>query len=432
MTREPVKRLSPLAWVVVLFAAGLIGLVAYYFAFAGKQSEHLREWLMQNESWVVYLLPAIGLVTITLLRVRFFRGTEGTGIPQTIAALQFEDEGERQKLLSPKILFGKIILTTLGLCSGASMGREGPTVQAGACIMYYCKRILHVPQHLAQKGLIVAGGAAGIAAAFNAPVAGIVFSIEEIGRSFDKRNVSVLLSVVIVACAVCVGFFGEYWFYGEVQLFEVTHVEWLMVPVIAIGMGLLGGFFSHAIVCIYPKVMKGMLKRPIIIPLCIGLAIGFLGWLSSGQTLGTGFLEAKGMLIHGNEMDWYYAPLRLLATALTLLSGIPGGLFDPSLSAGAGFGQWFTSLAQSFEWTASVDSKIIMMIAMACFFSAVVQSPVTAVVIMVEMTDSVHATMPMLAGALIAYAISKRICTCSIYVSLAKSYFKDSCDEAPR
>jgi H+/Cl- antiporter ClcA len=89
-------------------------------------------------------------------------------------------------------------------------------------------------------------------------------------------------------------------------------------------------------------------------------------------------------------------------------------------------------LAQSFEWSASVDSKIIMMIAMACFFSAVVQSPVTAVVIMVEMTDSVHATMPMLAGALIAYAISKRICTCSIYVSLAKSYFKDSCDEAPR
>ena len=140
MTREPVKRLSPLAWVVVLFAAGLIGLVAYYFAFAGKQSEHLREWLLQNESWVVYLLPAIGLVTITLLRVRFFRGTEGTGIPQTIAALQFEDEGERQKLLSPKILFGKIILTTLGLCSGASMGREGPTVQAGACIMYYCKK----------------------------------------------------------------------------------------------------------------------------------------------------------------------------------------------------------------------------------------------------------------------------------------------------
>ena len=135
----------------------------------------------------------------------------------------------------------------------------------------------------------------------------------------------------------------------------------------------------------------------------------------------------------GEELDWYYAPLRLFATALTLLSGIPGGLFDPSLSAGAGFGQWFSDLAHTFEWGKDVDSKMIMMIAMACFFAAVVQSPITSVVIMAEMTNSIYAIMPMLAGALIAYAISTRICSCSIYVALASTYFKDSrLDESPR
>ena len=175
-----------------------------------------------------------------------------------------------------------------------------------------------------------------------------------------------------------------------------------------------------------------MLRRPILVPMAIGLAIGLLGWVSSGQTLGTGFVEAKGMLIHGEQMEWYYAPLRLLATGLTLLSGIPGGLFDPSLSVGAGFGQWISELMQNFTWAENVNSNTIMMISMACFFAAVVQSPITAVVIMVEMTDTVHATMPMLAGAIIAYAISRRICACSLYVALASHYFNESEGDAPR
>ena len=425
--QQPIdKHLSVFGWLAIISGALLVGIVAYYFAFAGEQSEDARAFLLDRMAWVAYLLPAIGLITITLLRIRFFQGTEGTGIPQTIASLQMEDESQKETMLSPKILCGKIILTTLGLFSGASMGREGPTVQAGACIMFYLRKFVAIPQHLMQHGLIIAGGAAGIAAAFNAPIAGIVFSIEEIGRTFDKRNLSVLIATVLIACCVCIGLFGNYWFYGEVHASHASHADWMLVPFIAIVMGLLGGLFSHFIVSLYPRVMSAMMRRPIVVPMLLGLGIGFLGWVSSGQTLGTGFLEAQGMLMHDEKMVWHYAPLRLAATALTLLSGIPGGLFDPSLSAGAGFGQWIAHAAHQFEWGASVDPKIIMMVAMACFFAGVVQSPMTAVIIMVEMTDTVHATLPMLAGALIAYAVSRRVCTCSIYVALASNYFKDS------
>ena len=253
-----------------------------------------------------------------------------------------------------------------------------------------------------------------------------MFSIEEIGRSFDKRNLGVILTVVLISCVVCIGLFGDYWFYGNVQAEYASMATWVFVPVIAICMGILGGLFSRFIVVTYPRVSSLLIRRPIVAPLTIGLAIGFAAWLSGGSSLGTGFLEAQRMLTEGAEMSWYYAPLRLFVTALTLLSGIPGGLFDPSLSAGAGFGQWFTSLAHNFEWAQSVDSKLIMMIAMACFFAAVVQSPVTAVVIMVEMTNSVHVTLPMFAGAMIAYAISKCICKKSIYTALASNYFKDN------
>jgi H+/Cl- antiporter ClcA len=371
------------------------------------------------------------LTIITLLRVKLFHGTEGTGIPQTIAALDTNDESNQKKMLSIRVLIGKILLTTLGLFSGASMGREGPTVQIGACIMFLCRKVVVFPQHIVQRGLILAGGAAGIAAAFNAPFAGIVFSIEEIGRSFEKRNIGVLIATVLVACVVCVGLFGNYWFYGEVQVTPATWSTWIVIPVIAICMGLCGGLFSYTIVRVYPLVSLVMTRRPILVPMTIGLIIGFIGWLSTGQTLGTGYVEAQSMLMHGEEMSWYYAPLRICATALTLLSGIPGGLFDPSLSAGAGFGQWFTSVVHNFEWAANIDSNLIMMIAMACFFAAVVQSPVTAVIIMIEMTDSVHATLPMLAGALIAYKVSRCFCKCSIYTALAGNYFKES-REGPR
>jgi H+/Cl- antiporter ClcA len=433
MAAKVASRLSPLAWTVLLFAGGFVGLVAFYFAYMGKQAEVVHDILTEHVSWVLYLLPAVGLTIITLLRVSFFQGTEGTGIPQTIAALDSDAESDREKMLSLRILFGKIVLTTLGLFSGASMGREGPTVQASACIMYFCRKVVSFPQHYVQRGLITAGGAAGIAAAFNAPVAGIIFSFEEIGRSFEKRNLGVIIGVVLVACAVCVAFFGNYWFYGEVNSPSVSWQGWVFVPVIAVCMGVCGGLFSHFIVRAYPRISTLMLRRPVVVPMSIGLAIGFIGWLSSGHSLGTGFVEAQSMLMQGEELAWYYAPLRMAATALTMLSGIPGGLFDPSLSAGAGFGQWFTNIIHNFEWAATVDANLIMMIAMACFFAAVVQSPVTAVVIMVEMTDSIHATMPMLAGALIAYAISKRFCSCSIYVSFAKNYFNESCEDvAPR
>jgi H+/Cl- antiporter ClcA len=419
-------KLTNIARVIAALGGVGVGVAAFYLAFAGQHAEKFRDAMMQSAPWVLYALPAVGITIITLLRKKFFLGTEGTGIPQTIAALEMETEEERGKMLSLRILLGKLFLTTLGLFSGASMGREGPTVHSGACLMYFCRKLAIFPTHFLQRGLILAGGAAGIAAAFNAPIAGIVFSFEEINRSFDKRNLGVIVIVTLVACLVCIATFGNYWFYGKVDLKLHEWPVWIFVPAIGIIMGGLGGLFSLFIVKAYPIVSSCITKRPVLTPMSIGLCIGFLGWLTHGQSLGTGFVEAQEMLIHGEKMSWYYPLVRVLATALTLLSGIPGGLFDPTLSAGACFGQWFSSVTNHIEWASGISPQLMMMVAMACFFAGVVQSPITAVVIMVEMTGCVHATLPMLGGAIIAYTASRKICRCSIYVALASSYFKDN------
>ena len=130
----------------------------------------------------------------------FFAGAEGSGIPQTLIAI--EGRGGRalaDQLLSFRIAIGKVLLTVMGLFAGASIGREGPTVHLGAAIMYSLGRYVHLPARYLERGLIMTGGGAGIAAAFNTPLAGIVFAIEEMARSFDRRNSSMILIGVILA-----------------------------------------------------------------------------------------------------------------------------------------------------------------------------------------------------------------------------------------
>ena len=149
---------------------------------------------------LVYLLPPLGLIAIVWATRNFFKGSEGSGIPQVILTLQRREQPLlRSRLLSLKVALGKMLLSLMGLLTGASIGREGPTVHIGAAIMYFFGKLARFPPHYMEKGLILAGGSAGIAAAFNTPLAGIVFAIEELSRSFEERTSGILLTAVLFA-----------------------------------------------------------------------------------------------------------------------------------------------------------------------------------------------------------------------------------------
>ena len=145
------------------------------------------------------LITPLGLVLIVVITRKFFPGSQGSGIPQAIASLELNEKHQiREQVLSLRVTIGKIILTVLGLLFGASVGREGPTVQIGASIMYSLGNYANFPRHYMEKGLILAGSAAGVAAAFNTPLAGIVFAIEEMSRSFERHNRTTILMTVII------------------------------------------------------------------------------------------------------------------------------------------------------------------------------------------------------------------------------------------
>jgi len=411
--------LSVAAWrrhLVWLIAALLSGGGALLFNFADTYGAQLVDRAQALSPWIPFAMVSLGMVVLCQVRDRFFPGTEGTGIPQAIAALKIGECPARARVLSPRVAFGKMLLLVLALGLGPTIGREGPSVHVGACFMYLSRRFADFPQHLVDRGLILAGGAAGIAAAFNAPFAGIMFAFEEIGRSFEKANASVIVRTTIVACLLSIGLLGDYLFYGAIAVSSLTVHEWLLVPAIGIAGGLLGGLFSRALLAVGPGYARAYRAQPVLAALALGLGLGVLGVLSNGMSYGSGYPEAERILMHGESLPWWFLPTHAAASFLTLVSGIPGGLFDPTLTSGAALG----ALAAPF--LPLLDRQEVVLLCMVSFFCGVVQSPITSAVILIEMTAARFFTLPLMTAAILAYEASRLVCRTPLYEALAETF----------
>ena len=413
------RLLSVNKWKVrlVLWGSAIaLGLVAAFFALASGHSDELYHQLYNEHPLIAYSLPPIGLTLIAWLTRRFFQGSEGSGIPQAIAALSMTSHSMRSKVLSLKVAMAKIFLTSLGLLSGASIGREGPTVHVGASILYSLRKFM--PNMRSQdmtRVLILAGGAAGISAAFNTPLAGIIFAIEEMSRSFEERKSGTLLIAVVLAGVTALSVLGEYTYFGHSTESIAFSQAWIAVIACGVVGGLLGGLFSSSLIFGTRQIAAYLSAYPIRIAFFCGLILSLLGFLSDGQTFGTGYLEAKN-LVDGGDVSVAFPFYKLLATVASYLSGIPGGIFAPSLSVGAGLG------ADLAQFMPDIPFSAIVMLGMVGYFTGVVQTPITAFVIVMEMTGSSSMLMPLMATALIAKSVSHLVCPTPIYQALADAY----------
>jgi H+/Cl- antiporter ClcA len=274
-----------------------------------------------------------------------------------------------------------------------------------------------------QPGLILAGSAAGVAAAFNTPLAGVVFAIEEMSRSFEVRTSGLIIGSIIVAGLTSMFFLGNYTYFGVSHASLGDRDTWLAVPACAVFGGLMGGLFSRFVV----EAARGMPRRlgggwigrhPVLFAALCGLAVAACGFLSGGTTFGTGYEQAAHLLDGAGTMHWDFGILKLLATALSAISGLPGGIFSPSLAVGAGFG---FNVAQFFP--ADAMSAVILL-GMVSYFAGVVQAPITAFVIVTEMTDNHDMLLPVMAAALIAHGTSRLVCREGIYHALSHGFIE--------
>ncbi|MGF6308001.1 H+/Cl- antiporter ClcA [Bradyrhizobium sp. i1.8.4] len=372
--------------------------------------------LVSHVRYASLVVTPVGFALSVFLTNRFFQNAQGSGIPQAIAARHLTDQTARESLVSLRIAAGKILLTLFGLLCGASVGREGPTVQIGASIMFALGRFS--PRR--QPGLILAGAAAGVAAAFNTPLAGIVFGIEEMSRAFETRTSSLIIGAVIAAGLTSLALMGNYTYFGTSATSLRNGTDWLAVPLCGVAGGLAGGLFSRILIAMargFANPVGRTIKRyPVGFAAICGFAAAICGIASDGAIYGTGYQQVKSALEAGSQLPASFSVWKFLATAFASISGMPGGIFAPSLAVGAGLG---SNIAPLFH---GAPLPAIILLGMVSYFAGVVQAPITAFVIVTEMTDNHAMVVPLMAAALIAHASSRLICKEGVYHALAKGF----------
>ena len=397
-----------------------VALAAVAFQLSSGYGNHLFRAGLAHTPALSLVVTPLGFAAILYLTRRFFPGSQGSGIPQTIAAMNLENPAERDSVLSLRVAAGKVLLTSLALACGASVGREGPTVQIGASVMHVLGRWIKLPIQNLDRMLILAGGAGGIAAAFNTPLAGVVFGIEELSRSFESKTSGTVLTTVIVCGITSVAIMGNYTYFGHTSAQLSLARAW--EPTLACGVlgGVLGGGFSRVLLMLAVglpgKVGLWIRTHPLTYAAGCGLGIALLGLASGNAIYGTGYEEAKALVEGTGHASMTFGFMKMAATILSYASGIPGGIFAPSLAVGSGIG---TTLA---PWMPGVPLGALAILGMVGYFTGVVQAPITAVVIVMEMTDNQTLTLPMMAAALIAFGLSRLICPHPLYKALAQGF----------
>lgn len=403
----------------------VIGLLAVTMTELANEAQVLFFMVQGRWPYAPLLITPLGFALAAWLTLRYFDGAQGSGIPQVIAARQLREPAHRLQLVSPKLGVAKIGLLILGLLSGASSGREGPTVQVGAATMFALGKI----EPHRQPGLLLAGSAAGIAAAFNAPLAGIIFGIEEMSQSFEVRSSGLVLATVIAAGLMSEAVLGNYTYFGVASGSLAVGWEWLSLIVISIICGLAGGLFARLLI-LFADGLPGWVgalirKHPVYFALTCGLLVAVCGLLADGSVFGTGYSQARQVL-DGHPMPWLFGPLKLVATVLSSVSGIPGGLFSPSLAVGAGIAH---DLAPVFP---NIPIDVLAILCMSAYLSGVVQAPLTSAVIVSEMTADHALIFPIMICAFAASYVSRLLCPEGVYHALARRVLKARPDQPLR
>ena len=394
--------------VIVLAYALASGLFVVGFTLAADRAFSLFQRLYHWNAWAVLLwMPALTVLLVWATH-RWFPGASGSGIPQIKAALHPALPPEKVgAFASLRLTFAKIVLGVGGFAAGLSIGREGPSVQVAAGVMQHARRWLSPGSTIDARALLVAGGAAGIAAAFNAPLAGVVFAIEELAGRLEARSSGLIITAIVLAGMVSVSVFGNVSYFGVIR---VPDLNWdLLWPglLVAVVGGAAGGLFSRLLAMSLtgaPERLNAWRARwPLKFAAAGGLLVAVIGLASEGQTFGAGSEAVKRMLAGEMEQTGLYALLKAAATWITAWCGVPGGIFAPSLSVGAGIGH---SLAAVIDPTLA---PALIAMGMAAFLAAVTQAPLTAFLIVMEMVDGHSMVLSLMASAMLASLVSRMI-----------------------
>src|SRR5882762_6067815 len=400
--------------VLTLFIGALVGMVVVAFILLTERFG-ARLYPAGGAAWRRLLVPVAGSAVMGYLLYRFFPDARGSGVPQTKAALY-----ARSGRISLGTVFGKFFCTSATLASGIPLGREGPAVQVGAGIASVLGRSLGLrPEKV--KALVPVGAAAAVAAAFNTPLAAVLFSLEEVVGDLHAQ----VLGSVVLASATSWAMLRL--LLGNDPLFQVPQYQ-LVHPgefgIYAV-LGVAGGFVSAA----FTKLLLWMRARFLRLPkktlwfqpVAGGLTVGVMGWFVP-QLLGVGYKHV-GEALNGNmalKLMILLLVLKFFAVVASYASGNAGGIFAPSLFLGAMLGGIVGNVANHFLPNYVGTPGAYALVGMGTAFAGIVRAPMTSVVMIFEITRDYAVIVPLMISNLVSFFISSRFQKQPIYEVLAQ------------
>src|SRR6266403_1585013 len=399
--------------VLALVIGALTGLAVVAFILLTERMG-MRLYPVGVAPWRHVVFPVVGSLGIGYLLYRYFPNARGSGVPQTKAAL-FAREGR----ITLRTVLGKFFCTSATLASGIPLGREGPAVQVGAGIGSVLGRLLGLRSEQV-KNLIPVGAAAAIAAAFNTPLAAVVFSLEEIMGDLHAPVMGAVVLASATAWMVLRVFLGNQPLFAVPQYQLVHPAEFAVYAVLGVAGGLVSVAFTKLLLGIRARFLRFPQNTLWFQPVAGGLLVGLMGWFVP-QVMGVGY-GYVGDALNGNlafKMMMLLVVMKLLAVTTSYASGNAGGIFGPSLFIGAMLGGTVGTLAHRLLPAYTATPGAYALVGMGAVFAGIVRAPMTSVLMIFEMTQDYEVIVPLMISNLVSLFISSRLQRQPIHEALA-------------
>lgn len=407
--------------------AFITGVIAVLYAKLFSLAESGTSYVYQHIHWWFFIITPLSFFLAFWMIIRFAEYARGSGIPQVIASIELSNPIHNykvNKLLNLKVLVIKILSSLVMVFGGGAIGREGPTIQVSATI--YKKINDFLPEwypKISKRNMIVTGAAAGLASAFNTPLGGIVFAIEELTKTHFNFFKSALLTGVIIAGFTALHFLGPYLYLGYPALDDFP--AWIILVIIPVSLitGIGGSGMGKIILYIFKKkkaFTKDYQKYTYVI-VC-GLIMAALALLIDIGTFGSGKeIMITTLFTDNKHLEWYMPLLRIIGPIISFSTGAAGGIFAPSLSAGASIG----AVVSGWLHLTASKTNLIILCGMAGFLSGITRSPFTCSILVLEMTNSHNIIFYIMLTALLASLISNLVTRHSFYEHLKVNYIAE-------
>lgn len=408
-------------------ASFITGLMAVFYAKCFAFAEALNIVLFHFHAWLLFIISPTCFILSWWIVKKYAPYSKGSGIPQVMAAIELatpKNNDKIKKLLSVRIIIVKIISSIFMVFGGGVVGREGPTIQVAGSIFRNVNELL--PKwwpKVSKKNMIMTGAAAGLAAAFNTPLGGIVFAVEELTKIHINYFKAAIFTAVIISGLTAQSLLGSYLYLGYPEVKSLSYFILLGVVMVAIIAGLLGGIMSKIMWLIFKWKAKFRYNyQHIIYLLFCSLTITTLAYFINEKILGSGKSLIITILFSNHKyVSWYMPLLRIVGSVLSFTTGSAGGIFAPGLSAGASVG----SFISGWIHLSASDTNLLILAGMTAFLTGITRTPFTSAIIVLEMTERNNLILHLMLAGIVASFVSNLIDKNSIYDHIKEQYLKD-------